>query len=384
MKLSTLLISALAALVLATPCMAAPLEVYGRLPFIEDVALSPDGHRIAVIITDGEKRNIVIRSLDDGKNITGLAAGTTKIRSIAWASPQILLITSTVTTQIEDILNSRGEHAITKAFEVDTGKLRGVLDTAREMSLNTSVGPPMVRVVDGQSMILVKGITFVENRGKLALFRILPGGTPPLIVETGTEGVDDFLVDDRGAAFAETSYDDHSGSWTIQVKRAGRWTSIIEGKDPTGSPDLIGYGRTPGTLLVAIDTKTGVELRELSIADGKWGMTLPDEDIRGVLTDRQDHIIGGMATFGDETHYTFYNPTDQAAWNAILAAFPAQKVHFEGWSDDHKRLLVEVSSSASPAGLCVGRPGHRPGATDRRRLSEPDRQGRRPGQAGDL
>jgi hypothetical protein len=40
---------ALGGLFIARPGWAAPLEVYGRLPSLENVALSPDGSRIALI-----------------------------------------------------------------------------------------------------------------------------------------------------------------------------------------------------------------------------------------------------------------------------------------------------------------------------------------------
>ena len=64
---------------------AAPLEIYGRLPLIEDVALSPDGSRIAYVRTTQNMRIIAVVSLVDNKVIAALRVGDQKLRSIEWA-----------------------------------------------------------------------------------------------------------------------------------------------------------------------------------------------------------------------------------------------------------------------------------------------------------
>ena len=42
---------------------AAPLETYGRLPTLENVALSPDGSRLAFVRTDESTRVLVLADL---------------------------------------------------------------------------------------------------------------------------------------------------------------------------------------------------------------------------------------------------------------------------------------------------------------------------------
>ncbi len=60
------LAAALAAL-WAHAARAAPLELYGKLPTIETLALSPDGENIALIATSGEVRRIIVTRLADRK-----------------------------------------------------------------------------------------------------------------------------------------------------------------------------------------------------------------------------------------------------------------------------------------------------------------------------
>ena len=71
---------------------AVPLEVYGHLPQLEDVALSPDGERAALIQTQGDHRFRLIESLTEHKMLKVIAAGDQKVRSIRWADDDHLMI----------------------------------------------------------------------------------------------------------------------------------------------------------------------------------------------------------------------------------------------------------------------------------------------------
>jgi len=72
---------------------AAPLELYGRLPNLEDVSLSPDGSKIAFVRTTSDVRALAIVSLADNKLVGGGKLGEAKVRDVQWADDDHLLIT---------------------------------------------------------------------------------------------------------------------------------------------------------------------------------------------------------------------------------------------------------------------------------------------------
>ncbi len=89
---------ALAGSFITRPGAAAPLEVYGRLPTLENIALSPDGTLIALVqTTKANERVLIVHSLVEHKRVTGLAIGAAKLRSIEWADNNSLMIFSSVT-----------------------------------------------------------------------------------------------------------------------------------------------------------------------------------------------------------------------------------------------------------------------------------------------
>ena len=86
-------------LLAAAPCAhaAASLEVYGRLPRLEHIALSPDGTRVAFVRTAGEERVLVIMTLSTGQVVARLRAGDEKLRGIEWADDAHVMIKTSVT-----------------------------------------------------------------------------------------------------------------------------------------------------------------------------------------------------------------------------------------------------------------------------------------------
>jgi dipeptidyl aminopeptidase/acylaminoacyl peptidase len=64
-----------------------------------------------------------------------------------------------------------------------------------------------------------------------------------------------------------------------------------------------------------------------------------------MLRDPSTHrLIGLYALVGDEDRYTFFDPADQKAWNAVRAAFKGDRVQLESWSQDRTKIVVLVDS----------------------------------------
>jgi hypothetical protein len=67
---------------------ASPLDAYGRLPALEDWALSPDGTKAAYVQTKDNDRYILIRTLPDVQLIGGSRIGNESyVPSDGWTTP---------------------------------------------------------------------------------------------------------------------------------------------------------------------------------------------------------------------------------------------------------------------------------------------------------
>src|SRR5271170_148941 len=61
---------------------ATPLEVFGRLPTLEHVAISPDGTKLAFVQTNGDQRSLFVKPLDKSEVLGGVRVGDAKLRGV--------------------------------------------------------------------------------------------------------------------------------------------------------------------------------------------------------------------------------------------------------------------------------------------------------------
>ncbi|WP_332766540.1 alpha/beta hydrolase family protein [Phenylobacterium sp.] len=329
--------------VCATPAFAAPLEVYGKLPSIEDVTISPDGARLALIATNGEQRRIVMKDLATGQ-VTGMIVGEAKVRDLRWASSDHLLITTSTTARIQDVIAPRGEWRMLFSYDVKTQKMRQLLRDA-DNGLNVLAGSFSVRMVDNEPLVFAEGWRFDStHRGRIALFRIELKRGESKVVHGGFPGTRDWLVAQDGEALAESGQDPASGRWQVRIKDGAAWRELAGGTALHGGVSLMGLGRGADTLLVGTQDDQDLALvRELR-RDGTWSEPLIPGDATPVRDPATHQLIGHSERVGDDLRYTFFDPRDQRTWRSVEAAYPGEAVHLISWSADRKKLVVLVDS----------------------------------------
>jgi hypothetical protein len=144
-----------------------PIAIYGQLPGIEDVAFSPDGSRLAYVRTQGDLRIIVVANVGDHKMIRWVNTGEEKLRDLTWADDDNVLFTTSLTTSVEGF---KDEWFLLRAYNVPQNKLRMLPGTpiggygASKEVLNTVIGNPMVRHIDGHTMVFVPGLPRIRAR----------------------------------------------------------------------------------------------------------------------------------------------------------------------------------------------------------------------------
>jgi hypothetical protein len=215
--------------------LGAPLEAYGKLPTIEDAALSPDGEHLALIITDGEKRYVAVYTTKDDKLIARYAAGSIRLRSIQWAGPEHLILASSSTTFVPELEGDKQEWWVASEVDIRTGKARPLISGIDDV-MNVTLDTPMVRVVAGKPCAFLVGWRFVENEGLRSLFKFDFASGLTTLVREGHKNTVDWLVDANGQPMAEQEFDQDARKWTIRVADHGAWKIAKAGEAGIGYP----------------------------------------------------------------------------------------------------------------------------------------------------
>lgn len=358
---------ALAAAVVSAACAAhaAPLEAYGKLPSIEQAAVSPGGLYVAVVVTDGEQRKVAIETTADRKLKFIAAAGLNKLRDIRWAGDDHLVVTTSTTTQPGATLvggvkieGPRQEFYAAQDLNLHDGHWKGLLDFVQDgaevrnkiEAMNTADSLPVVRIVGGKPTAFLQGEYFTRNlgRGNRGLFQVDLDTGRAYLVDRGGPEFYDWAIDAKGQIVAEANYNATSGLWKLSVTSPGGWRTVQTETALIERPDLAGLGPDGGSVLVRYpDGKGGDSLRQLSVATGTWGepLTTAAGDRALIHDPVSGQLIGAYGLSGDTGLYTFFGAHDAAVWRAVARAFPGDIVRFVSWSEDRSKIVVRVDSA---------------------------------------
>jgi dipeptidyl aminopeptidase/acylaminoacyl peptidase len=339
------LIAVLALALTSAPTLAAPLSAYGRLPAIEDATISPSGHAVALVVTNGEQRFIVVQEIASGAITLKGFVGDHKIRDVQWAGDKHLLLVSSATETVHTIRHGRREWYFGTAIDVTTKRIRPIMRNS-QADLNAIFDTPIVRVYKGEPTVFVQGLVFLSNRGRLSLFRYDLDSGSNRLVETGGEDTIDWLVDAQGQPFAQELYSRGDGVWSLKLRAGAGWREVASAVAPVDRPSLVGVGRDAASVLYTGKDGEGRPVwREARLDGAPASDPIPTVDNQMPLRDRKDgRMIGHYALVGDEGHYRFFDPADAKAWKAIMAAYPGDFVRLASWSEDRRKVVVWVDS----------------------------------------
>jgi cephalosporin-C deacetylase-like acetyl esterase len=331
----------------AAAVRGAQLEVYGRLQRLDNLALSPDGTRVAFAKTEGDDRVVAVMSVATHSMLSGVRVGQQKLRDIQWADDDHLLIVTSMTYVPWGFIGENSEWEQMQVYDLTSHRLSQVpdADSSRGVEvMNVIVGRPMVRHIKGRTVLFVPGVQ-VTTEATLALVKVELDIQRSTVVRLGKAGTD-WVVDEAGDVQAEETYTQEDGRWRILVRRDGHLQEAASGKEAIDYPRLLGWGPTPDTLLLQAMENGGAVWKLMSLKDGSLGAEMPgtetlSEPIEHPLTNR---MIGGVR-IRDSEEYVFFDPAVQNSWDAIAGSFPGEHVLFESASADFSKFIVCVEGA---------------------------------------
>lgn len=240
-------------LVAAGSCLAAPLDVYGKLPSLEQVAISADGQFLAISATDGEQRNVIIERVSDHQMVAAIRAGASKLRDLQWAGSNHVLLTLSVHGNMgKEILWANGEHWGVIDFNLATKK-QTVLLSDMPGALNTVESSPTIRVIDGKPYAFLTTIYFSSDEGpsgNLTVFRTDLDKGQTKVAGSGLPHARNFFIDAAGEVTAQSLYDATTSKWSLRIRSGGDWRAAKTVSAPIERPGIVGLASDGRSMLL--------------------------------------------------------------------------------------------------------------------------------------
>jgi len=322
---------------------AVPLSVYGGLPSVENVTLSPDGSRVAYVRTDADSRIVVVATVADRKLIRWVKVGEEKLRSLDWADDDNVMLTTSVTSSINGF---RLERFLLQVYSVSRNEVHALPGKSLEMDdashvMNMIVGDPVVRHIGGHTVLFVPG---VHDQNGLALFRCDLTTRTTSILRTSDLN-SSWLIDAQGQLAAESNYDPETKRWSINAFHGSTPHEVASGHAGLDIPEMIGFGTKADTLIIETVENGGRYWKLLSMNDGKFTAMPEDQVFNDPIREALTGLFIGGVHSGDLPEYVFLDPKLEERWKTVVKAFDGDSVKYISASSDYSKILVLVQGS---------------------------------------
>jgi len=345
-----------------TPTMAGavPLAVYGRLPGLEHVTISPDGSNVAFVKTANDLHAIAILRLADKKVLGVLNVGEAKLRALLWVDDDHIVVETSTSRYVPSLAGNNTRLTMARTYMGDVG---GYVETPQLQLYSIAKQKAFALPDNEHNPNLLPTITGgfwirrIQNHA-VVFFQDFQRGYGPELVEydvnSGEQKLHDldpysggYLIDDAGAVVADEKYVDKDHKWTLRIQSGDDFKAALEGTDSIDLPSLAGFGPTGDTILVHIREDVDWNWRSLSRKDGT--LLAVDDSLQGItapIFGRLDSRMIGTVTVSDQTKIRFLDPAVQNRYQSVERAFDGARVTFVSASEDYKKLVVRVEGPA--------------------------------------
>lgn len=342
---------------LAARAEPATPEMFGTIPDVSEVQISPDGQTIAMLRTVGETTSVVfydIVNLD--KKPFGVSLKSGEARDLVWADNEhVLMLASdlarmSTTTGLEEIEFFRW-------FSVSKSKARPVVLFGNEGNAYLPSSGALVSTLpgrDSQSLFA----RYTVYGGSYDVFRVNLESSATDRDEAGHNGTRDWIASRSGEVIARIDYDFSRQVRILYVRdREGEMFHAVkeypEARGDTSVINFYGEADDPSGLIASVRNDAGMwSLVEVSRASGEKTGTIyenPQYDFDDVVYDYAKATAIGVRYIDDMPRTVFFDSSQQKIQEALVRALPNAAPMIVSWSDDQSRLIVKaVYSDHSP------------------------------------
>lgn len=349
----------------ATAQTPPPLEAYGSLPAVSDVAITPDGRRLAIAaFEDGRSQVRILNIASGAAERVSVAPPGTKLRGVSWADDERVIFYVSAAINPRDIMPAGTAAGMPRVMEYWRA---GVFSrtTGRQDYLTledyynwaqpglTSVRAPIAGEPGAGRMI-----AYSPTTGRLGIFRVFLDGGRPQPVASGAPETVDIILDDSGAMGARVDVNQRTNNWRMFLYENGRARQIMEGQSEFGeTPDFAGF--LPDGRVAYLDRGEDDRVRFFALdPDGQSQVLAEHEryDIGGAIRDPWSHRIVGVGWTEDLSRQRFFEPDLQAALERLSARFGDTQFYIATWSQDRRRLVISAELNNGAGGYYLYEP----------------------------
>ncbi|MEM9688141.1 MAG: S9 family peptidase [Pseudomonadota bacterium] len=335
-------------------------------PMIRDMALSPDGTHLAIVLNKGNRRYVNVHDITkpDMPVVGAMHNDLVRPNFLYWGNNDRLLIAMTVPIDMKRVLKdqkSNSDFDINQYASVsrmiaankDMSNIVVLLEEERRLHRNRSLSRVTNFVKNDDDHVLIDAF---RNDRRLQYLVNINTGTATQVAR-GSSRTMRFFNDDDGKPQVRLDYLWRSKAIDIfEFTEKGKWKKIGRiylNRDDEDSLDTTGLIALVDDQLVYRRQNEETGYYELTILNRDTGekeslVSLVDQDVQGVLyTSRTDSIVGYM-TEEDYVRHHYFDEGLQQLYDSMAKQIGGNNFRIEGYSNDLGVALVQSWGMDNP------------------------------------
>jgi dipeptidyl aminopeptidase/acylaminoacyl peptidase len=348
-----LLMSTVAASAASRP----PAEVFGALPHVSEVALSPGGNALAWVQIDAGTAQVMMYDIaaPQVKRVVPIGADA-KARHLLWLDDNTLLMEVSVTFEMHDATNYRAEYFRWIAVDMGGGPMRQLLKGDNSFPYVSGAEILSARSAKPKTVYLKTWNESATDFWRWTLYEVDSSTGKGIIVERGSRYTKDWVLDRNGRVAVRQEWNpDRKESRLVAVDgtKSREFLKETDGEQL----DLFGLS-TDAKAVVARGRLGGNRSKAWSIPlDGSPPSVLaedPERDVASIMYDSSTGTVLAAQLSGAESPTLWLDKGMESRFASAARPFPGKRIDSYDESRDHSRAVVRlVSPSSGPVSYIV-------------------------------
>lgn len=348
----------------ASPPSAA---VFGALPQVTEVELSPGGGLLAWAVDQGEKGRVVV-AMDVASGATKRTfplGATGKLRDLTWHDDETLLVTIGIAHEVTLDNGREDMWEITRTISLDlNGGEPKILMPENARTFTNAATIVAFRTSQPKTLLLSRAdYSFTAENSTIdtriektrrdsgwisRLYAVDVRSGRAKIVEAGTQFTQEWIVDRDGRVVARTEWEPKTNTFRLLAKRGGGWPEIYSRTDGRELSVLSVSDDGRSVLALGLGSDGLKKLYAVPLAGGAPEVlaTNATDDV-GVMLDVYDGRPLRAGT-GDAESDKWLDTAAAGVYAQVVRAFPGRDVELRSRSRDWNRVVVHVSGTSLP------------------------------------
>jgi len=320
-----------------------PIEVYGDLPKVSMMVISPSGNKIAYRQTQQGKDYIMVYSLADEKLLGSIDVSKIKPSNLYFIDEQRLIL---VVKRSSRLWGYIGRHEVSSAYSYNIAKNKTIQLLTVGIGIHggqTELGHIVGLSSDGKSVYMPAWI----NKTSFSLMRTALDKVKVKRFKRGSQEVVDYFVNDKDQILARELYDNEKDLHRVEAQINGRWQEVF--REKTAYPTKSFVGLTPGfDYLIMLDKNADtdhVDYYTMRLTDGKISdpiFSQPNKSVESVLTNI-NRVVYGVRYSGFRPSYEIFNEKINQLVESLIQSMPNNSLTLVDHTPDWEKIIFLIT-----------------------------------------